>query len=272
MSLALAITRERGGDWRGEYGVIPTPGHSKHDRGTIVRDRADGRGVYLYSFNHPDHRSLRTQLNLTETEAAPMTAAERKQLQQQLLREKAVREGRQLAQCADLALSGQAPEPGGAVRNYLRLRGIPAATAALAVSVGALREHRDESGRTAMLALAHNRKGVLRGVQLTKLKPDGSGKRGSSVDRLTYGPYKGSACRLFKITDDTMAVAEGVETALAFYTLRKVPTWATFGTRNLEAFEPPPSIRKLIIAADGDRAEKLGDFKGLDAADRKSNV
>lgn len=267
MSLALDVTRQHGGDWRGDYGVIPTPGHSNRDRGTIVRDRSDGRGVYLYSFNHDDHRALRTHLGLTDEQAAPLTSAERRQLRQQLEREKAAREGRQLAQCADLAQSGLPPEPGNPVRTYLAARGIHAATAALAVAAGALREHRDDHGRTAMLALAHNRNGVLRGVQLTKLKADGSAKRGSECDRLTFGPYKGSACRLFKLAGDALAVAEGVETALAFASLRKVPCWATFGTRNLEAFDPPPGIRTVIVAADGDRATKPGDFKGLDAAD-----
>jgi putative DNA primase/helicase len=120
-----------------------------------------------------------------------------------------------------------------------------------------------------MLALAHNRNDALRGVQMTKLRADGGGKRGTNCDRLTFGPYKGSACRLFKTPGDTLAVAEGTETALAFSVLHRVPCWSTFGSRNLAAFEPPACVRTLIIAADGDRADpaKPCEFKGLDAAD-----
>lgn len=266
MSLALEITRQRGGDWRGHAGFIPTPGHSKRDRGTIVRDRADGRGVLVFSFN-ADWRAVRDALGLTADAVRPMTPRELRALRQQLARERAEREGRQLARCTDLYEQANCPEPGSSVRIYLATRGLPASVVAQAVNAGSLREHRDDRGPVSMMAIAHNRNGVLRGVQLTKLALDGHTKRGTDCDRLTFGPYKGSACRLLKPAGDTLAVAEGVETALAFAALRKVPCWATFGTRNLEAFDPPTGVRTVIIAADGDRATKPGDFKGLDAAD-----
>jgi len=266
VSLAHDLARQHGGEWRGDHAAIPTPGHSRRDRGTIIRDRADGAGVLVHCFN-ADWRSVRDALGLTAEQARPMTSAERKRLADDLAKARLEREGRQLARCADLAAAGASPEPGGVVRRYLAARGIPAPIAALAVNAGALREHCDDQGRVSMLALAHNRNNVLRGVQLTKLKADGSGKRGSETDRLTFGPYRGAACRLFKLSGDTLAIAEGTETALAFSALRKVPTWSTFGARNIEAFEPPAGVRTLIIAADGDRATKPGDFKGLDAAD-----
>jgi putative DNA primase/helicase len=102
------------------------------------------------------------------------------------------------------------------------------------------------------LVLAKSSAGVPRAVQLTKLRADGLGKRGDTVDRLTFGPLLGSSARLLPMQGDTLAVSEGVETALAFFQLRNVPTWATFGTANLAAFKPPPGVRRLIIAADGD--------------------
>ncbi|MBX9746447.1 MAG: toprim domain-containing protein [Hyphomonadaceae bacterium] len=268
MSLALDLTRQQGGRWYGDYGVFRTPWHSARDRGTVIRDRADGRGVLIYSFN-ADWREVRDALGLTAEQAAPMTVEARRKLQADMAKAKAEREGQQLARCADLAQSGVRPEPGSPVWSYLTGRGISGAFIARAVNAGALLEHRDEHGRVSMLALAHNRNGVLRGVQMTKLRADGSGKRGTDCDRLTFGPYKGAACRLFKVPDDTLAVAEGTETALAFSVLRCIPCWSTFGTRNLESFEPPAGVRTLIIAADGDRAapDKPCEFKGLDAAD-----
>lgn len=268
MSLAHDLARQHGGEWRGDHAAIPTPGHSKRDRGTILRDRADGCGVLVFSFN-ADWRSVRDALGLTDEQARPMTAAERRQLTGDLAKARAEREGRQLARCVDLVEQGQRPEPGSPVWRYLtEARRIPRGLVAMAVGQGNLLEHRDEQGRVSMLAIAHNRRGVLRGVQLTKLRADGLGKRGAAIDRLTFGPYRGAACRLFKASD-TLAVAEGTETALAFSALRKVPCWPTFGTRNLEAFEPPAGVRTIIIAADGDRADpnRPGDFKGLDAAD-----
>lgn len=268
MSLAAELAHRFGGEVRGDHVAIPTPGHSKRDRGTILRDRADGCGVHVYSFN-ADWRDVRDALGLATSQARPMTASERKQLAREMAKAKAEREAKQLTRCVALAAEGVPPEPGSAVRQYLAARGLPAAAVALAINSGALLQHRDEAGRVSMLALAHNRCGDLRGVQLTKLAPDGSGKRGTDQDRLTFGPYRGAACRLFKFAGDTLAVAEGTETAIAFSALRRVPCWSTFGTRNLAAFDPPLGVRTLIIAADGDRAapDKRCEFKGLDAAE-----
>lgn len=50
MTLAQDITRAFNGDWRGNQGFIPTPGHSAKDRGTTVRDTGDG-DVVFHSFN-----------------------------------------------------------------------------------------------------------------------------------------------------------------------------------------------------------------------------
>lgn len=50
MSPAETITREFRGTWHGQYGVIPTPGHSDKDRGTKVVDSEDG-SVAFFSYN-----------------------------------------------------------------------------------------------------------------------------------------------------------------------------------------------------------------------------
>jgi hypothetical protein len=60
MSLAEQITRAFGGDWHGDWGTIPTPGHSTKDRGTTVRD-ADGGDVVFNSFNGADWRELKDE-------------------------------------------------------------------------------------------------------------------------------------------------------------------------------------------------------------------
>lgn len=57
MTLAQDITHAFNGDWRGNQGFIPTPGHSAKDRGTTVRDTSDG-DVVFHSFNG-DWREIR---------------------------------------------------------------------------------------------------------------------------------------------------------------------------------------------------------------------
>lgn len=60
MSLAQDITRAFNGDWRGDQGFIPTPGHSVRDRGSTVRDSDDG-DVVFHSFNGGDWRALKDE-------------------------------------------------------------------------------------------------------------------------------------------------------------------------------------------------------------------
>lgn len=252
MSHAREAARLMGGDIYPSHVAVPTPGHSKSDRGTILRDRSDGRGLLVWSFNgdwRPVSDHVHALLGIDRKDVKPFSPEQRRRLREQLARDRAEREAYQLKRCTAIVADRQPLQIG---RRYLiEARGLPVSTVALSAAAGALHDHHHE-GRASMLALAHNARGELRGVQMTKLRADGCAKRGSQQDRLTFGPYKGSACRLFNVTEDTMAVAEGVETALAFYALRKIPTWATFGTANLEAFEPPAGIRKLLIAADGD--------------------
>ena len=50
MTTAQEITRAFNGEWRGNQGFIPTPGHSAKDRGTTVRDTENG-DVVFHSFN-----------------------------------------------------------------------------------------------------------------------------------------------------------------------------------------------------------------------------
>ncbi|MCC4251210.1 AAA family ATPase [Sphingobium naphthae] len=60
MTLAQDITKHFNGDWRGNQGFIPTPGHSAKDRGTTVRDTDDG-DVAFHSFNGGDWRALKDE-------------------------------------------------------------------------------------------------------------------------------------------------------------------------------------------------------------------
>ena len=58
MTTAQDITRAYAGDWHGTYGTIPSPGHSRRDRGTTVKDGDNGE-VLFNSFNGGDWRQLK---------------------------------------------------------------------------------------------------------------------------------------------------------------------------------------------------------------------
>lgn len=61
----------------------------------------------------------------------------------------------------------------------------------------------------------------------------------------------GSAIRLFPATE-TLAICEGIESALAFYQDNGFPTWAAGNANNMAAMEIPDSVKHVIIAADSD--------------------
>ena len=60
---ARSITKARGGDWSGNYGLLPGPGHSPKDRSLKVWDGPDG-GVLVHSFAGDDWRDCRAHLGL----------------------------------------------------------------------------------------------------------------------------------------------------------------------------------------------------------------
>ncbi len=134
--------------------------------------------------------------------------------------------------------------------RYLRARGLglePPPTLRLAFLMG----------EPVMVARVEGEGGLL-GLHLTFLEPDG---RGRKEKKLAKGSQpKGGAIRLFPLEADTpLALAEGIETALAVREATGWPTWATVAAGFMKEVIVPPEVREILIAADHDRA-------GLEAA------
>jgi len=62
----------------------------------------------------------------------------------------------------------------------------------------------------------------------------------------------GGAIRLFKPQNNTLGIAEGIETAIAARQITQIPTWAAVSSTLLKAFQPPDDIKRLVIFADAD--------------------
>ncbi|BBL92754.1 hypothetical protein TthHC11_02880 [Thermus thermophilus] len=91
----------------------------------------------------------------------------------------------------------------------------------------------------------------------TYLSPDGRGKaQVPSPKKLTRvvleGGLRGAAIRLYAPEGGILAVAEGIETALAVREAAGLPAWAAVSAGGLEAWDPPPNVAEVVIAADGD--------------------
>lgn len=121
-------------------------------------------------------------------------------------------------------------------------------------------EQKDRSGRTfgAMWAIATDDKGNACYLHRTLL--DGnhkadveSAKKMLSLQDDNYLQNAGSvAIRMFPV-DETLGIAEGIETALASREIYKFNVWAVLNTSLMKRFRVPNGVKRLIIFADTDK-------------------
>ena len=138
------------------------------------------------------------------------------------------------------------------IARYLRARGLsidPPPTLRLALW-----------GEPVMLARVTGPKGELRGLHMTVLKPDGTGRL---AKRLAGGSHPmGGAIQLYPPEPAApLALTEGIETALAVRQATGWPVWACVSAGGMERVVVPPGVHEVVIAADHDRA-------GVEAAEK----
>jgi putative DNA primase/helicase len=259
----LAIKRVHGGNLYdgGRRWVGPGPGHSRADRSLSVCISETGR-LLIHSFAGDSFAECAAFLGVENTDAAKMDRATRDQLS----REREAETSRRREFCQALLREAN-PIEGSLAARYLEARGIRWCPADLAFHPGARRGYRSMSRAPALLAIARSKSGSLAGVQATFLRPDGCGHTG----RTSFGSIRKAAVWLAP-AEPVLAVGEGVETCASFSTLHDVPTWATLGTGGLEAFEPPPCVRRLVVAADGDDAGRQAAYALADRMRRRCAV
>lgn len=260
-----AIVARTGGDLYagGNAATVPAPGHSRKDRGLSLRVIRDGRGgerVIYHAFNAPDLKpgEVWAYLGLEPGQVREESPAERRKRQEAERRERA----RKLAFCANVWRETVEAEAS-PVATYLRGRGItgpipralrfhPAAPMSYPWNAG---EGRELLTLPAMVAVATAEDGKsAAGLHITALAPDGSGKAALRNPRRMFGELGGAVVQLaaFPGEGGTLAVAEGIETALSYRDLSGAPTWAALSTSGLRRFTPPRGLRLLIVAADRD--------------------
>jgi len=101
-----------------------------------------------------------------------------------------------------------------------------------------------------MLAAIKDKAGEIAGLHRTWLK---DGKK-APVDqpKKSLGAYNpGCAIQLYD-ANGTLGVAEGIETAIAAHDLYKFPCWALISASQLERFEWPHTVKRLLIYGDLD--------------------
>jgi putative DNA primase/helicase len=141
-----------------------------------------------------------------------------------------------------------------AVQKYLISRGIPAEIISVMQDVRghpALEYYREDKSMVAvpaMVALIRNSKGEPISIHRTYFGSAGTDKKiMPPVETITGG------CIRLGEPDDTLVLAEGLETALAAWALTGYPAWATISAHGLAEMKSiPRHVKKVIIAGDSD--------------------
>jgi putative DNA primase/helicase len=99
----------------------------------------------------------------------------------------------------------------------------------------------------AIIAPVTGPKGYIRGVWRIRLD-----SFGQKVGRFGLGDCRGGAARLVDAYAEPLAVAEGVEDALAWMQLTGSPAWAALSTSGMAGLVLPTHFRDVTVIADGD--------------------
>ena len=151
------------------------------------------------------------------------------------------------------------PITGTIAAAYLRQRGIASLHGA-----GALRFHphcyyrvaADAPTETwpALIAAVTDLGGRITGAHRTWLAPSGEDKAPVATPRRAIGHLLGHGVR-FGVADDAMAAGEGIETMLSLRVIvPTLPMIAALSANHLGAIRFPPTLRRLYVARDDDRA------------------
>jgi putative DNA primase/helicase len=155
------------------------------------------------------------------------------------------------------------------VDDYLRSRGLDIASTALRGHQ--FLSYRDENGNIskekAMLALVQDKDGKVTTLHRTFLLANG--QRVKKLYQTVQDTWLGGAIRLFPYHEESgfVALAEGIETALAVTEYKKIPTWATVTAQGMERWEPPEFIKRVSIFGDAD-ANYIGQKAAYTLANR----
>jgi hypothetical protein len=131
------------------------------------------------------------------------------------------------------------------------------------------REDRNSSSRKlpALLAAVTNHDGEIRGIHRTFLDPACNAKADVFSPRRSLGAILGNGVR-FGVIDDFAIIGEGIETVLSLKSvLPDAPMVAALSAAHLVAWEIPAGLRRLVIAADNDRAGRSATRKLAEGAE-----
>lgn len=275
------IVREHGGSIYagGRAATVPGPGHSRNDRSLSLRVSDDGRIVF-HSFANDPARDVMRYLGLDPSAGKEATSEDRARARRARDEERRRKIESDRAFCADV-WAGTLPLSGSAAEAYLWSRGLilddcPDVRFHPAAPRGLPRPQGDPRGalpppHPAMVAIVRTPSDTPVGLHVTFVLADGTGKAFGQRSRLMFGQISGNAVHLTPGGSE-LAVGEGIETCLAYRARTGMRTWAALSTAQLHNFSMPPRLRRLVIAADGDKGGMAAALALVDRAKRLCDV
>lgn len=151
----------------------------------------------------------------------------------------------------------------GAAEAYLLGRGLRRVPAWKRLRAAVLR-HPDAGKHPAIVAAVAGSSGALDGIQRTFLTSDGQ-KLPVRDPKLSLGRVRGGAIRLGEAAGE-LVLCEGLEDGLSLaQELPGASVWAALGAGMLAAMRLPPTVSRVVIAADNDA---VGEQAAMRAAER----
>lgn len=270
-----AIVAALGGDLYsgGRRANVAAPGHSRADRSISLM--LDGDHLVIHGFGSTDWRTVRRHLQslglvdargrLTGDGVPPSSHLSSRGDDPLPCPSARLR----IATAQAIWGQGLRLNDGDLCHRYFRLRGVD-----LPKGVTELRRHPDaqvavyrNAGPTcpALLAAIRGPDGVLSGVEITYLDPDGKAARRLRLPRKTVGVVPPASAVRLSALDSQMVVGEGVVTTLSAMARFGLPGWALLSAGNLARWSPPAPVRRVLIA--GDRG-RVGERAALNLRDR----
>jgi putative DNA primase/helicase len=118
--------------------------------------------------------------------------------------------------------------------------------------------------RPAMIAALHERSRFV-ALQRTFLDPyEPQRARDLANPRRMLG-RPGQGAVMLAPANDTLGLAEGIETAMSAILLLEIPVWATLGNERLPHIAIPETITRLILLPDNDRGGRIGVARAFNA-------
>lgn len=253
---AAELVKRLGGTWLPNGAMCRCPAHDDHTPSLSVR--IGEKALLFKCFAGCDTldviRAIRRLDRTIPLNSAPTSSISQASLSPAWLRQRAL----------DLWDSGF-PLIGTPAEQYLRRRSIT-------LSPAALRFHRRTPlgrgkravFRPAMLAALHERERLV-ALQRTFLDPS-EPRRARDLGnprRMLGRPGQGAV--VLAPANDTLGLAEGIETALSAILLLDIPVWATLGNERLASIAIPDTVTRLILLPDNDSGGRIGAAKAAEA-------